>query len=78
MCTVQAGALAAARKELMDAQEKAKEVHEATLKLDSECDALRQQIASKDMELDRSAFPALFLRLHGCYREHSHLKRSGH
>ena len=53
--TVQAGALAMARKELLDAQAKVKELQEANLKLDSECDTIRQQIASKDLELNRSA-----------------------
>lgn len=39
----------------MDAQAKVKETQEAVGKLDGECDALRQQIASKDAELDRFA-----------------------
>ena len=46
-------ALASARKELIAAQDKAVRVHEATLKLEEECDSLRQNNATKDLELIR-------------------------
>ncbi|BDA44058.1 Cilia- and flagella-associated protein 58 [Coccomyxa sp. Obi] len=52
----QVAALATERKELIDAQEKAKKVHEATLKLEDECDTLRQHNATKDLELIRENF----------------------
>lgn len=50
---VQAGALAAARKELLEVQQKTKEVEEAARKLEAECSLLREQIASNNVEIDR-------------------------
>ncbi|CAL8470043.1 g9585 [Coccomyxa elongata] len=49
----QVAALASARKELLDAQNKAKKLHEATVKLEEEGDILRQHNATKDVELIR-------------------------